>query len=64
MATREAPPEPLVAHVEYTWTQHHAEVEVRVALGATVRKHEVAVTVRPWLLSVEVTGRGVVLGFG
>ena len=61
MATREAPPEPLVAHVEYTWTQHHAEVEVRVALGATVRKHEVAVTVRPWLLSVEVAGRGVVL---
>ena len=61
MATREAPPEPLVAHVEYTWTQHHAEVEVRVALGATVRKHEVTVTVRPWLLSVEVVGRGVVL---
>ena len=50
-----------MAHVEYTWTQHHAEVEVRVALGAAVRKHEVTVTVRPWLLSVEVAGRGVVL---
>jgi hypothetical protein len=32
VATREAPPEPLVALVPYSWTQHHAEVEVRVAL--------------------------------
>ena len=42
-----------MAHVEYTWTQHHAEVEVHVELGAAVRKQEIRVTVRPWLLSVE-----------
>ena len=59
VATREEgqvnpdPPEPLVALVPYTWTQHHAEVEVHVELGAAVRKQEIRVTVRPWLLSVE-----------
>ena len=35
--------------------------QVHVVLGAAVRKQDVTVTVRPWLLSVAVAGRGVVL---
>jgi len=57
----EPPPEPLVARVRYSWTQHHAEVEVKVRLGAQVRKEHVRVEVAPRLLCVSVEGHGAVL---
>ena len=61
LAAREPTPEPLVARVRYSWTQHHAEVEVRVRLGAQVRKEHVSVEVAPRLLCVSVEGHGAVL---
>ena len=44
---REPPPEPLVALVEYSWTQHHAEVEVTATLGPGVRKQDLTVEASP-----------------
>jgi len=44
---REPPPEPLVSLVEYSWTQHHAEVEVTATLGPGVRKQDLTVEASP-----------------
>ena len=40
---------------------HTCTHQVQVVLDAAVRKQDITVTVRPWLLSVVVAGRGVVL---